>query len=299
VETVSDFAELPPLGVIERLGEEGGRLQALVEGRGSRPLRITRPREDYTAEMHLDDPLSSTEPLLFLISGMVHGIVKKLAGHGLAVGSITTTLTPMHESRIQFPSPVQDPQIILKQVQLDLEIHKPKRAVTAAAVELQPALPRIAQHGLFTPSTPEPGQLQTLLARLRAITGISGTGSPELLNTYRPDAWTLRQDVLFETAPSTGTDPRPAGTRLSFRRFRPPLPARVEINGEHRPVHVTARGARGRVEKLSGPWRTSGEWWTGTSWARDEWDTGLDDGALYRIYREHTSNAWFIDGIYD
>ena len=297
-ETLADFAALPPLGVIERLGDEGGRLQALVEGRGTRPLRIARPPEDYTAQAHLDEPLSNSEPLLFIISGMVHDIVKRLASHGLAVSHFLGVLTPHHEIRIAFPVPVQEAMVILKQVQLNLEAHKPKRAITAVAVELQPTPPRATQHGLFTPSSPEPAQLQTLLARLRALTGDDSVGSPELLNTHRPDAWRLRQDVLFEAARVTA-NPANTAVRLSFRCFRPPLAARVAITPQHRPARVEARGVTGAAVAVAGPWRTTGEWWADTEWARDEWDVELDDGALYRLYRDHRANNWFVEGVYD
>jgi len=297
-ETLADFAALPPLGVIERLGDEGGRLQALIEGRGTRPLRIARPPEDYTAQVHLDEPLANSEPLLFIISGMVHDIVKRLASHGLAVSHFLGMLTPHHEIRIAFPVPVQEPMIILKQIQLDLDVHKPKRAITTVAVELQPTPPRTTQHGLFTPSAPEPAQLQTLLARLRALTGHDSVGSPELLNTHRPDAWRLRQNVLFEAGRVTANAANTA-VRLSFRCFRPPLTARVTITPQHRPARVEARSVKGVVVALAGPWRTTGEWWAETEWARDEWDVGLDDGALYRLYREHRTNDWFVEGVYD
>jgi hypothetical protein len=32
---------------------------------------------------------------------------------------------------------------------------------------------------------------------------------------------------------------------------------------------------------------------------RDYWDVELSDGALYRIYRDRKTGAWFADGIYD
>jgi protein ImuB len=297
-ETLADFAALPPLGVIERLGEEGGRLQALVEGRGTRPLRIARPAEDYTRQIHLDEPVSNSEPLLFVISGMVHDIVKRLASHGLAVSQFHGVLTPHHEIRITFPVPVQEAKIIVKQVQLDLEGNRPKRAITTVAVELQPTPPRTTQHGLFTPSAPEPARLQTLLARLRALAGEDSVGSPELLNTHRPDAWRLRQDVLFEAGRmAAGTDGR--AVHLSFRCFRPALPARVWLTAEQRPQRVEARGVKGSVAAAAGPWRTTGDWWAASEWARDEWDLGLDDGALYRIYRDHRTGGWFVEGVYD
>ncbi len=296
-ETLADFAALPPLGIIERLGDEGGRLQALVEGRGTRPLRIARPPEDYTKEMHLDEPLSNSEPLLFVISGMVHDIVKRLASHGLAVSEFRGTFGTAHAMRIAFPVPVQEPLVILKQVQLDLEAHRPRRAISTVLVELQPTPPRVTQHGLFTPSAPEPAQLQTLLARLRAVAGADSVGSPELLDTHRPDAWRLRQDVLFAAGRVTADDD--AAVHLSFRCFRPPLGARVAITPQHRPSRVEARGVSGRVVSVAGPWRTTGDWWRDTAWARDEWDVGLEDGALYRVYREHGTNEWFVEGAYD
>lgn len=297
-ETLADFAALPPLGVIERLGEEGGRLQALVEGRGTRPLRIARPPEDYTAVMHLDEPLGNSEPLLFVISGMVRDIVRRLASHGLAVSQFLGVLAPHHEIRIGFPMPVQDPMIILKQVQLDLDAHRPRQAIVSVRVELQPTPPRGVQHGLFTPSSPEPAQLQTLLARLRALAGADSVGSPELLDTHRPDAWRLRQDVLFQ-AGRVEEAAVAAAVRLSFRCFRPALEARVAVSDQHRPVRVEARGVRGSVVAAAGPWRTTGEWWADTAWARDEWDVGLDDGALYRLFREHRTSGWFVEGVYD
>ncbi|MBM3784886.1 MAG: hypothetical protein FJW30_11035 [Acidobacteria bacterium] len=293
VETLSDFAGLPPLGVIERLGEEGGRLQALVEGRGSRPLRIARPPEDYTAHTHLDEPLHTVEPLLFAVSGLIHGILKRLSSHGLAAGEIHATLAPHHEIRIGFPLPVEEPRTILKQVQLDLEARPPRRAIHSVTVALKPAPPRATQHGLFTPPAAEPEALQTLLARLRAILGGDSAGAPEILDTHRPDAWRLRTSTLFHGGLPGET--KRAGTHTGFRYFRPALPAHVTTNREHRPQRLDAHAIRA----AAGPWRSTGEWWTADAWARDEWDIGLDGGVMCRIYREHSTNTWFLEGIYD
>jgi len=51
----------------------------------------------------------------------------------------------------------------------------------------------------------------------------------------------------------------------------------------------------------AGPWRSSGDWWTGTNheWSRDEWDVELQDGSICRIYWDHCKKAWFLEGIYD
>ena len=34
-------------------------------------------------------------------------------------------------------------------------------------------------------------------------------------------------------------------------------------------------------------------------WNRDEWDAALADGAVYRIFRDRETDAWFVDAIVD
>jgi hypothetical protein len=99
---------------------------------------------------------------------------------------------------------------------------------------------------------------------------------------------------------------------------------------EGRPVRVATdrRGfAGGAVLQCAGPWRSSGNWWAGQaageaggagrenpnqpvppiqplppilpSWNRDEWDVALNDGAVYRIFQDRVTDAWFIDAIVD
>ncbi len=116
----------------------------------------------------------------------------------------------------------------------------------------------------------------------------------------------------------------------SLRAFRPPVPAEV-VCDNNRPLHVSARDIRGKVMARAGPWRTSGDWWTGEPWDRDEWDVEIQmsvrapeqsrdckgavqarqrslhlavpamdrDTLLCRIYRDRTSNAWYVEGRYD
>jgi protein ImuB len=55
----------------------------------------------------------------------------------------------------------------------------------------------------------------------------------------------------------------------------------------------------GSIRVASGPWSLEESWWSETPADRDYWDVELADGALYRIYRDRKSGAWFADGIYD
>ena len=110
---------------------------------------------------------------------------------------------------------------------------------------------------------------------------------------------------------------RPAYPALSIaalRRCRQPVPARVAVDAAGRPVRVTTdrRGfAGGSVRQAVGPWKTSGEWWdlprrsspaslaSEGGWDRDEWDVALSDGGAYRVFRDRTADAWFIEAVID
>jgi hypothetical protein len=37
----------------------------------------------------------------------------------------------------------------------------------------------------------------------------------------------------------------------------------------------------------------------GAGWDRDEWEVALNDGAVYRIFRDREADGWFIDAIVD
>lgn len=297
IRTLGELGALPEAGLVERLGASGSRLRHLALGHGDSVLDIQPPAIDYTAHQELDHPVELLEPLLFVLSSMLHELTRKLQRNGGAASRVTVTLTlerrKTFQKDIDLPVAVCDPVALLKQIQLALEAHPPRAASVAVGVTLHPAPPRVAQSGLFMPAAPEPEKLQTLLARLRALAGEDHVGSPELLNSHRPDAYRLRP-CAFD--PGEPKDAAPRVLHLALRYFRPPVAARVDMD---RGVlkRVASSRVSGRVLQCAGPWRTSGDWWTDTVWSRDEWDVVLEDRAIYRLYL--TSDQWFIDGSYD
>jgi protein ImuB len=91
------------------------------------------------------------------------------------------------------------------------------------------------------------------------------------------------------------------GPPTASRRFRPPVPVRVRLEGST-PSRLTTdrRGlAGGRIATCAGPWRTSGAWWDSHLWNRDEWDVTLVAGETYRLFHDRESGHWFLDGIVD
>jgi protein ImuB len=298
IRTLGDLAALPEIGVRERLGEAGCQLRRIALGQQEDWLRLSRPPEECTAREEFDYPVELLEPLLFVIAAQLRDLTAKLQRNGQAARriAIAATLDPSGEAvrSVELPLAMRDPQALLKQIQLCLEAKPLGAPVAAIQIALDPADPRVVQGELFQPAAPEPEKLQTLLARLSALTGSHGVGSPVILNSHRPDAFRLRPCAFQPTDPSPVAS-RPL--RLAFRYFRPPLPARVKVENRI-PRRIASERVSGAVLHAAGPWRTSGEWWAGTSWMRDEWDVALESQAAYRIYLT-LSQEWFVEGSYD
>jgi protein ImuB len=192
----------------------------------------------------------------------------------------------------------------MKLVQHDLEAHPPAAAVLGVALAITPARSRKIQHGLFAAPAPEPERLSLTLDKIRAMVGAANVGAPELLDTWRREAWELRELDYQPSVPFSAPQAKETGAPVpvAFRYFRPPRPARVELAGGM-PRRVIAQGISGRVVRATGPWRSSGEWWRATLWDRDEWDVLLapaaDRTAVYRLFQDRKSKGWFVEGEYD
>jgi protein ImuB len=327
-----DFAELPEPSVFERLGPEGVRLHRFAGGRLVRPLDIDKPPAPFEESIELEDPIDNLEPLSFVVSGLTDRLCAALSGRALAAQEIRLCLLLEDKQElaycIRLPFPSQDGKTLGKLLILEVQLNPPESPVISVQVSAVPVIPRVTQHQLFEQATPEPEKLELTLARIARLVGANNIGSPAPLDTHRPDAFGLKRLVVSKNEPRGRKKSLPKNTnplltpsptcnlqlatcnpqdsrqrpRFALRRFRPPLPATVDQRGGL-PASVNAHGCnksvRGRVIKLSGPWRTSGDWWEPEPWSRDEWDAALSDGAVYRIYYDFRSTAWFIEGMYD
>ncbi len=284
------------------------RLQKLARGEGSRTLQPAEPELVFEQSMELEYPLTELEPLSFTLAMLLGQLKESLESRALAAIEIRLQLKlenqPVDTRAIRLPVPMRDTKTLLKLLQLELSAHPPAAPILAVMLQAEAAKPRAAQGGLYTPPAPEPEKLELTLARIAAVVGQENVGSPEMLDTHRPQGFRI-SDVGFRMSDVSGA--QVAGTSEirnlksdipSFRVYRPPLLATVQAP-EGRPSQISARGVQGKVLTRAGPWRISGDWWTPTPWARDEWDIALSDGALYRIYFERPAGRWFIEGSYD
>jgi protein ImuB len=317
VRTFAKFASLPVEGVSERLGQAGLKLQQLAAGKTERHLKIKQPAPVFAQSLELEHAVAELEPLSFIFARLLHQLCATLNAYALATNELCVSMQledqTTHERKLSLPYPMRDHKVFLKLLLLDAEMHPPQAAVRAVSINCEPVKPRVLQNGLFVPLAPAPDKLELTLARLAKLVGEENVGSPTLLDTHRPDAFSLKHFTLSDTK-SDLRKRRKSGKRklaigdqpcLGFRMFRPPLRAIVQAD-QGWPTQISAWGKQrsvyGKVVKLAGPWRTSGDWWRDDRWARDEWDVMLEragEQTLYRVYRELKTENWYVEGNYD
>ena len=323
IHTCAEFAALPEVAIVERLGQEGLHWWRLARGADDQPLIAKEFPSNFEEHMDLDSPVELLEPLLFVLNRLLEQLCARLRMHILAIGEIKVTLTlerndsrtkePIfHIRTIRLPVPARDSKLLLKLLQLDLEKHPPSLPVTVVRMLAIPVKPPTQQLGLFLPLSPDPGRLEVTLARIQNTVGEKRVGVPVLLDTHSPNAFQQKRFVLPEMKEKhSPTAKRPTA---AMRIYRPPLPATVEFQ-EGKPAFLGCEGARRRIMAFAGPWRTKGDWWSETKWARDEWDIKVrplrqrvqsessreseEETALYRVYKDLRAKRWFVEGIYD
>jgi len=325
IKTCGELAALPPGDVYERLGARGVMWQRLARGEDSNPLVPWVPEDPFEGALDLEWPIEGLEPLSFVLGRLLEPLSERLerADRGAAILHTHLRLVDktFHVRTLQLPAPMRDPKTLRTLVLLDLESNPPSAAIDRVRVLVEPTPARVTQWALFERAQPSTEQVSTLIARLSALMGDSHVGSPAVVDSWKPGAFEMKPfDVVAPATPpshSTPGTPHVHGAlptpHSALRRFRLPVPARVQVH-EGRPSKIMTdrRGVSGgQVVQAAGPWRTSGEWWNDgsptpqphrgyqTHWDRDEWDVAIADGTVYRIYVEREVGQWFLEGVVD
>jgi protein ImuB len=326
-----ELAALPQVQLSERLGQFGLELQRKARGVCNRTLVPTDPPRVFEEALELEYQIVLLEPLAFVLNRMLEQLCARLQARALAAQELhleltlegalvaeaqpdtenTTGVAPswsrflqggVFERIIHLPVPLLDPKTFLKLLQLDLKAHPPGAPVKKILLRIEPAKPRPAQNGLFMPSSPEAEKLELTLARISSVVGEGRAGSPELLDTYRREAFEMKHFTPSVQKNGNGAAAKDLVTAL--RIFRPAIAVTVnQHNGKPSHIAVTKhKEISGEVLWAAGPWRSCGDWWEQDSWMRDEWDIALHRQtgiALYRLVHDLVGGKWLLEGEYD
>lgn len=306
IHTVGELLALPAASLATRLGPEVARLLARVRGEEAEPP-LPRPRETRCEEaLDLEHPIDRLEPLGFVLRGMLSRLVERLDVRGLASGALELRMQleggRCDARRIGVAAPTNEVRTLLRLVGLALEQRPPAAAVVTLSLATRGRPARRDQLDLFRPAGPAPADLSRTLAELEALCGEGRVGAPAVRDEHRPDAYALHPFTLeaaTHVLAQTSAPAAPATPRLGLRALRPPQPAEVTAPGGC-PQWLRSRVANGRIVARSGPWRTTGGWWSPERHhAFDHWDVETSDGTVVRLRRDRNARRWEIDGIYD
>jgi len=206
IHTCAEFAALPEIAIVERLGQEGLHWWRLARGAEVHPLIAKEFPSNFEEHMDLDSPVELLEPLLFVLNRLLEQLCTRLRMHILAIGEIEVTLTlERNDSRDKkpifhirrhsgFPVPARDSTLLLKLLQLDLEKHPPSLPVTAVRILTTPMKARSQQLGLFLPLSPIQSVLKSRSHEFKH-SWESRVGARYCFDTHSPNAF--QQKRLF------------------------------------------------------------------------------------------------------
>ncbi|MGI8782111.1 MAG: hypothetical protein ACR2L2_00465 [Acidobacteriota bacterium] len=321
ISSLGELAGLPEAELFERLGSQGRFWQQRARGIDTRPLVRRLLSAPFEEAAELEWSLDRIEPLVFILSGLLDSICKRLEPAGLGVDQLRLLLQLEGgfscERLLRLPFPMRKARVLLSLLRLDLESNPPPAPIIGVTLQALPARSRHVQFSLLEPALPCPEKLSRTLARLAALVGEENLGSPRLLNTHRPGGFRLvpfepERQASGSRLQASGSRPQASGVRgqggvagdgslsvcCSLRRLTPARPAQVQLE-QNQPIRIFSAEIHSQVITVSGPWRSSGDWWRSRPWQRDEWDVGCADGSLWRIYQRLEDGCWFVEGAYD
>ncbi len=303
IRCIGDLASLAASAVGARLGPEGVQLVRRARGEDAYPLVPRSLPLHFEEGVDLDYGIDTVEPLLFLLRGLLDRLTARVAVRGFLCGDLRLSLRLATRGRdertVTVAAPSNEVKTLLTLARLHLEAHPPSAAIEALRVTAIPERLRAAQLDLFRPNGPAPTRLAVTLARLTAICGADRVGTPAVADSHRPDAYGLNGGHLPSAISHTpATRDGSAVIPLALRALRPPRAIEVFCERDQ-PEFVRGKDFAGRVVHAAGPWRVQGDWWSDGCYARDYYDAQLSDGCVYRLYRDHATQSWFVDGVYD
>jgi len=312
VRTLGELLALPRRALATRLGPGVLPLVALARGEHVEAQIPAPARGRLFEAIDLDFAIDRTQPLVFVLQGLLSRLVARLDARALACAELALRFDleggGRDERRVGLAAPTVDLRALVRLASHALEARPPRAAVVGARAEAEACPLERDQLDLFRPAGPAPEALGRTLAELEALCGAGRVGAPAVVDDHRPGAYAvIRFHGLRSPAArcAAAAPPCASGLRstaaasLAVRALRPPVRAQV-TPGSGGPAFVRSAVASGRVLHVAGPWRTSGGWWSDEDrFAYDYFDVQTSDGTLARLRYDHRARAWEIDAIYD
>ncbi|MFW6094050.1 MAG: Y-family DNA polymerase [Pseudomonadota bacterium] len=293
IRTVGQLLALPRQGVARRFGQDLVDYLARLTGERPDPRRCIQPPEHFRAPLHLLEPLSDKEALLFpmqrLLSDLQHWLVarqlgaERLCWHFTATGSGDTVRVPIRFTRAQ-----QHRNAFLEITRLRLAETALPEEVIGLTLEAPRLVPWSAGSRNLFHQQPDrqspaagPDELGDLVDQLQARLGRRACHGLEVQDQHTPEnAWSPTPPLA-----RTGNRPQPETAPRSERKrplwlFEPPRAVQ-----------------RAELSLLRGPERLHTGWWSSPGQARDYYVARHRNGAECWVFVD-PGERWFLHGYF-
>lgn len=332
VATCGHLAAFTPADVELRFGSAGLAAWRLASGIDPRwPFRPAQPGAAQ-AETEFEPAIESTEPLRFVLPGLVDAVCRQLAERQRIPARLRLVLTVDGLTRTEDAREVRPARPTAEaRVLVDLcrrAAEEPPAGAPIAGVRLEAAedgVVRADQLDAFRAPAPDPGALHAALLPVFARWGDGALSGAVHHGAHLPAehaAWDARGSggiAAFAAVHPPSRDLPAEGPRLGrgcldlcLRRLADPRPVHVREGEDRRPLGVDLQALNvpglGLPEesfppglwktRSQGPERISGGWWTNGT-AREYWRVESPDGWLGLLFRDAASGGWYLEGWYD
>jgi protein ImuB len=328
--TIGELCALPRQALGSRLGEAAASVTELCAGRDRAPLIAFSPERTISESSTWDEPVTGTEPLSFVLGGLVSRVSARLTGRGEAAQSLL--LTVLHDPaiarfrgekseltlRFKLASPLHRADELRRVLSARLvrtKLGAPSLGLRLSVPKLVPAVARQLELAQVLSGTTgiasalSEGEIPVLIAELSAELGEDRVGTLELCDSHRPEAKSkLGPARLDSTVRGNSKPARLRKTEPSFAEL-PGAPTRLlpepcELFG---PLRVGASLAIDRslytIDHLRFEQRLDAvEWWGHAPVTRDYvrlWLQGASGGFEAVAYVDRSTGRRYLQALAD
>ena len=326
--TIGELSALPRQALGSRLGEAAASVTELCAGRDRAPLIAFTPERTLTESSTWDEPVTGTEPLSFVLGGLVSRVSARLTGRGEAAQSLLLTIgcdpaiarfrgekteltlrfklsTPLHRA--------DELRRVLSARLTRTKLGAPSLSMRLSVPKLVPAVARQLELAQVlsgaTVSIAADNEIPVLIAELSAELGEEHVGTLELCDSHRPEAKSKLSPALAESPTSAiSKKPRLRKTEPSFAEL-PGAPTRLlpEPCELHGPLRVGSSLAIERslytIDRLRFEQRLDAvEWWGHAPVTRDYvrlWLQGASGGFEAVAYVDRSTGRRYLQALAD
>jgi protein ImuB len=301
VAKLGDLAKLPYGPFVRRFGIESARWHEHARGIDRTPLRPRARGVAIEASIFGEGRIEDETQVFFALRALLARLCDDLERSGKRCGALQLEIELEDAGRAQIDVPLATPTADERGIFDVLRATLEGRTFQAAIVGLRLQAARLEEGGerltLFAEDDVDAQAVGLALARLEA-----SLGEPARRARIVP-AHPLEERFGYDrfSAPARAHGAKaeaPAFSALSAQAVPQLRLLHVrEIQVSVRAGQPAAIGTPARnVLECIGPWRIE-EGWFGAQVARDEYDVLLEDGGLYRIFRQ--GERWYVRGAYD